>query len=64
MADRGCVQAISTGKSEAHALLQATPVDDGSGFEDVQLAAEALALLFEVEDRGLAEDDAVDGAHW
>lgn len=46
----------------AHALLDAAPVDDGPGLEDVELAAEALALLLEVDDGRLAGDDAVDGA--
>lgn len=45
----------------AHALLDGAPVDDGAGLEDVELAAEALALLEEVDDGGLAEHDAVDG---
>ncbi|KAH7369114.1 hypothetical protein B0T11DRAFT_278240 [Plectosphaerella cucumerina] len=44
-----------------HALLDAAPVDDGARLENVELAAEALALLEEVDDGGLAEHDAVDG---
>lgn len=46
----------------AHPLLDTAPVDDGTGLEDAELVGEHPPLLLEVEDGGLAENDAVDGA--
>jgi hypothetical protein len=45
----------------SHSLLDAAPVDEGTGLENVQLAAKLAALLFEPDERRLAHDDAVDG---
>lgn len=47
--------------SRSDALLDAAPVDDGSGLEEAQLAAKAPALLLHVHQGWLAEDDVVDG---
>ena len=46
-----------------HALLNTSPVNNGPGLQDVQLASETPPLLLEADDGGLAEDDAVDGAY-
>lgn len=43
------------------ALLHASEEDDGPWLEDLELGAEGLVLLLQVHDRGLAEDQAVDG---
>lgn len=43
------------------ALLHASEEDDGPWLEDLELGAECLVLLLQVHDRGLAEDQAVDG---
>ncbi len=45
-----------------HPLLEAAKEDNRPRLEDRQLAAEAPALLFEVDDGRLPEDDAVDSA--
>lgn len=43
------------------ALLHAAEEDDRPWLENLQLGAEGLVLLLQVHDRGLAEDQAVDG---
>lgn len=50
----------------SHTLLHTAPVDDGPGLKEAQLAPEALAFSFQVQQRRLTRDDAVDcdGSRW